>query len=212
MHTLTLGSLSTFLGACAPIKLPRAAVLSGSRVLALGDSLTYGTGATIQTSYPSVLAEMTGWEIINAGIVGEVSAQTRARLPGLLKRHQPHLVLTCIGTNDFTEGLPEETTRANVRAICEQVKTAWSQHMLIAVPPLSRDKPLAPHTPDAPLYQEIAQEMHVALQSGGLAHVLSNPDLRVDYIHPNAKGYAILARTIARSLHSSGLLLSSGNF
>ncbi|HEY0883859.1 MAG TPA: GDSL-type esterase/lipase family protein, partial [Ramlibacter sp.] len=60
---------------------------AGAVVLALGDSLTWGTGATPETSYPAVLAGLTGWQVVNAGVPGDTSAAALARLPGLLQEH-----------------------------------------------------------------------------------------------------------------------------
>ena len=61
--------------------------------MALGDSLTQGVGASAATAYPAVLAERTGWKVVNAGVSGETSSQIAARLPELLKMHQPALVI-----------------------------------------------------------------------------------------------------------------------
>ena len=64
-------------------------VPAGASVLALGDSLTFGTGATPDTAYPAVLATLTGWAVVNAGVPGDTAAQAVARLPALLQEHKP---------------------------------------------------------------------------------------------------------------------------
>ena len=71
----------------------------GSTVLALGDSLTYGFGANPDEAYPPRLAAMSGWHIINAGQSGDTSSGALARLPPLLREHNPRLVIISIGGN-----------------------------------------------------------------------------------------------------------------
>ena len=80
---------------------PHAALPSGATVLALGDSLTYGTGATAETSYPVFLAAATHWNVINAGVPGHTAAEGCARIHALLAEHRPALVLVFLGGNDF---------------------------------------------------------------------------------------------------------------
>lgn len=59
-------------------------------MLALGDSLTFGTGAAPDASYPAVLAGLTGWRIVNAGVPGDTAAQALERLPESLRSDQIH--------------------------------------------------------------------------------------------------------------------------
>ncbi|RYF38657.1 MAG: arylesterase, partial [Comamonadaceae bacterium] len=54
-------------------------VAAGATVLALGDSITFGLGAAPQESYPEVLAQLTGWKVVNAGVSGDTSTQALAR-------------------------------------------------------------------------------------------------------------------------------------
>ena len=57
----------------------------GTRVLALGDSLTAGNGVSPAEAWPALLATHTGWEIVNGGVSGDTSAGGLQRLPGLLE-------------------------------------------------------------------------------------------------------------------------------
>ncbi|HNQ15689.1 MAG TPA: GDSL-type esterase/lipase family protein, partial [Pyrinomonadaceae bacterium] len=66
------------------------------KIVAFGDSLTAGYGAEMGQDYPSVLAKLSGWQVVNAGVSGELSAAGLARLPGVLEDHRPALVLLCV--------------------------------------------------------------------------------------------------------------------
>ena len=193
------------LAGCGRKKSLAEAVPPGSTVLALGDSLTYGTGASPETSYPAVLAELTGWNVVNAGVPGDTSAQALARLPALLEEHQPRLVIVSIGGNDFLRKLPEADTRANVHAACQQAMDAGAQVLLVAVPRASVAAALGQMT-DHALYAEVAQDLKLPLQRQGWGEVLAQRDLRSDQVHANAKGYAQFARSLQGTAVAAGLL------
>ncbi len=193
------------LAGCGRKKSSAEAVPPGSTVLALGDSLTYGTGASPETSYPAVLAELTGWNVVNAGVPGDTSAQALARLPALLEEHQPRLVIVSIGGNDFLRKLPEADTRANVHAACQQALDVGAQVLLVAVPRASVAAALGQMT-DHALYAEVAQDLKLPLQRQGWGEVLSQSDLRSDQVHANAKGYAQFARSLQGTAVAAGLL------
>src|ERR1700675_2661914 len=86
-------------------------------ILAFGDSLTDGTGANEDESYPAQLARLTGRRVVREGIPGEVSEAGLARLPAALDEHRPRLLLLCHGGNDFLRRLPKEKAADNARAM-----------------------------------------------------------------------------------------------
>ena len=115
--------LAIGLGACSDSK-PQLPLLSADAViLAFGDSLTFGTGANSEHSYPAELARLTGLTVINAGIPGEVTAQGVRRLPALLDRYKPQLLLLCHGGNDLLRKTGTAVTRDNI----EKMITAADQ-------------------------------------------------------------------------------------
>lgn len=153
---VSLLALLLVLGACSKTARKAQLVPAGSTVLALGDSLTYGTGASPDTAYPTVLAGLTGWQIVNAGVPGDTSAQALQRLPDLLAQHQPKLVIVSIGGNDFLRKLPEDETRAHISAICQQAQKSGAQVLLVAVPKPSIAAALG-QLSDHPLYADLAE-------------------------------------------------------
>lgn len=182
-----------------------AAVPVGATVLALGDSLTFGTGAATEASYPAQLAAATGWSIVNAGVPASTSAQARERLPQLLAEHAPKLVLLSIGGNDFLRQVPEAETRANVIAMLGEIRAAGAQAVLIGVPRPAVMAALLGSLDDHPLYESLAGEQHVPLFAKGWARVLSDSSLRSDQIHANAAGYARFARELHAFLSQAGI-------
>lgn len=183
-----------------------AEVPAGATVLALGDSLTFGTGAAPEAAYPAVLASLSGWQVVNAGIPGDTSAGALARLPGLLQEHAPKLVIVGIGGNDFLRRLPPADTRANVRAICQQALAAGAQVLLVAIPEASAMAAATRSLADHPLYAELADALKLPLHAEGWSDVLNDPALRSDPIHANAQGYEAFARGLAGRMRALGLL------
>lgn len=207
-RTLALGAaalLGTALAGCGRSQGKAQPVPAGSTVLALGDSLTFGTGASAETSYPTVLAGLTGWNVVNAGVPGDTSAQALARLPALLAEHRPKLVIVSIGGNDFLRKLPESDTRANVHAACKLALESGAQVLLVAVPRATVAAALGQMT-DHALYAEVAKDLNIPLQREGWGEVLAQAELRSDQVHANAKGYAQFARSVQGTAAAAGLL------
>jgi acyl-CoA hydrolase len=182
------------------------AVPAGATVLALGDSLTFGTGATPETAYPSVLARLSGWNVVNAGVPGHTSAQALERLPALLAEHQPALVIVSIGGNDLLRRQDENALRDNLRRTLAAVREAGAQALLVAVPRPTLAARVTGSLDDHPLYAEIATEAAVPLHAGGWSAVLADDRLKSDAIHANAAGYEAFAQGLVRTLHDSALL------
>lgn len=179
----------------------QAQVPEGSTVVALGDSLTFGTGATFETSYPAVLAQLSGWDVVNAGVPGEVAAEGCARLPGLIEDHRPQLVLVLLGGNDFLRRMPDGGVVEALHRCIESARAANAAVALIAVPRFG-----ANGIANAPLYEQIAKEAGVPLLDGGLATLLGQRAMRADPIHLNAMGYREMALTLAEALREHGWL------
>jgi acyl-CoA thioesterase I len=181
-----------------PPRLPQLA--PDAVVLAFGDSLTFGTGAAANESYPAQLERLIGRHVVRAGVPGEVSAQALARLPAALDEHAPQLLLLCIGGNDFLRRLGTRQAAANVREMVRLAKSRNVEVVLIGTP--------GPGFSVSPpeFYGEIAKEFRIPYEDGVIGEVLRKPALKSDPIHPNANGYRVVAERLAALLKKSGAI------
>lgn len=169
-------------------------------ILAFGDSLTAGTGATPETGYPAVLGRMTGRRVINAGVPGEVTAAGLARLPELLDQEKPALVLLCLGGNDFLQRLDAGKTEGNLRLMVRMILERGVGVVLIGVPKLG----LGLEVPE--WYGKIAKDAGIPYEGKILGRVLADRTLKSDTVHPNSAGYQQMAEALARLLKKTGAL------
>jgi lysophospholipase L1-like esterase len=173
---------------------------SNDVVLAFGDSLTYGTGASPPESYPAQLQTLIGRKVVNAGVPGEVSADGLQRLPEILEEVAPKLLILCHGGNDFLRKQSETVAAANVRAMIKLAKDKGIGVVLMATP-----RPGLSISPPE-FYAGIAKEFAIPFNDDVLTGILRNNELKSDLVHPNAKGYAQVAETLAKLLKKSGAI------
>jgi len=170
-------------------------------ILAFGDSLTYGTGATKDHDYPYILSELTGREVVNAGVPGEISSEGGQRLPELLDEYEPDLLILIHGGNDYLRRIPADQIRANLQSMIGEAKQRNIQVVLVGVPELGL---ILLHS--AEIYSEIAEAEHVPVDLEVVPDILSSNALKSDMVHPNDQGYQQLAQSIANLLKQLGAL------
>jgi lysophospholipase L1-like esterase len=169
-------------------------------ILAFGDSLTHGTGADASESYPFRLEQLIQRPVINAGVPGEVTSDGLVRLPQLLDRYHPALLILCHGGNDLLQHTGEEQAAENLRAMIRLARERGVDVVLIGVP--KPDLSLVPPV----FYASIAGEFTIPYDGDTLAGILSDRSRKSDYIHPNALGYQQLAEAVHDLLHAARAL------
>lgn len=202
MRAALLACCFLLLAACSAEK--AASLPPGTVVLALGDSLTAGYGLAPEQAWPALLAARTGWKVINGGVSGDRTDDALARLPSLLDEHAPALVLVTLGGNDMLRKRPEEETRADLARILELARGRGAQPVLLATPRPSIAGALFQNLSPPAFYAEIAGERKVPLIADAVPAVLSDPELKLDPLHPNAEGHEALAGKAFDALRKLG--------
>jgi len=200
MHALRLAVIALVaVAACS--ERPRLERLPADAVvLAFGDSLTFGTGAADDESYPVQLEKLIQRRVVRAGVPGEVTSQALERLPAALDEHAPRLLLLCIGGNDFLRRLGNPQAERNVREMVKLARSRGVGVLLIGTP-----EPGFTVSPPA-FYAGIAKEFRVPYEPSIIGEVLKDRALKADPIHPNARGYRVIAERLAERLKQSGAI------
>ena len=168
----------------------------GKNVIAFGDSLTAGYGAAAGDDYPSKLAALAGTPIINAGVSGDTTQAALARIDADVLSKDPRIVIVGLGGNDFLGNTPIAATEANLRKIVKKIQDAGAMVILLGFEFPS----FGPRYDN--MYERVAKDEQCLLVQDVLDDILSDPKLKSDEIHPNAKGYAIMAERIDKPLRS----------
>ena len=163
----------------------------GSAVIAFGDSLTAGYGAAAGEDYPSRLSAQLGLPVINAGVSGDTTEAALARIEADVLARNPRIVIVGLGGNDFLRQVPIAATEANLRTIVQRIQGAGAMVVLLGF-----DFPsFGPKYDD--MYERVAGDEDCLLIADVLDGILRDPALKSDEIHPNARGYAMMAERIA---------------
>lgn len=200
MPRILCGALccALLLAACGGSTPVIARLAPADTVLAFGDSLTHGTGARPEESYPAVLAQLIGRNVVRAGVPGEQTAGGLARLPAVLDAYRPRLVIVCLGGNDMLRRQPEAAIESGLREILDTIRARGIDVVLVGVP--------APGliTGAPGFYAKLAREFGIPYEGRIVTRVLYSPELKSDPIHPNAGGYRQIAEAIAELLRDAG--------
>ena len=166
----------------------------GENIICFGDSITFGYGVNPEESYPAALSKMTDMPVINAGIDGDTSVEAIRRIDSDILDREPLLVIIEFGGNDFLRKIPQEVTIKNIR---EMVAKIQAKGAMVAIVDISTGMLLTQYR--APCYK-LAKESNAIFIPRILSGIITNPQLKSDFIHPNAAGYKIVAEKIYRAI------------
>jgi acyl-CoA thioesterase I len=165
----------------------------GKSIICFGDSLTYGTGASKNMSYPAQLSRMIDQPIINMGIPGETTSMALRRINDVIKLN-PKFVLITLGGNDLKTGISKKETFDNLRTIVTTIQKHKTLVIIggIDIPFFSKGFGEA--------YKKLARETGSVLIPNIYAGLLIHRELMSDRIHPNNAGYTKLAEKFYKAI------------
>jgi len=156
-------------------------------VIAFGDSLVEGRGATTGHDLVSVLSQRLGVSIVNAGRSGDTTGTALSRLERDVLSHSPRIVIVLLGGNDFLRRVPIEDVFTNLATIVGRIRERGSAVVLVAVGVGLFSDPYRDE------YESLARRLGAGLVPDVLDGIIGHANLMADAIHPNDKGYVIMA-------------------
>lgn len=173
-------------------------------ILLLGDSLSAAQNIPLDASWPVLLDQRLAkmrppLRLVNASISGETTSSGLARLPALLKRYKPTLVMIELGANDGLRGLPLAEIRANLSAMVDKSKAAGAKVLLLGIEMPVNYGPQYRAGLRA-IYADLAKQDHTGLLPFLLQGIALHPSLmQADGLHPTAAAQPkVLANVWAR--------------
>ena len=163
------------------------------RIVAFGDSLTYGYNLPITDSYPNQLQEKLNtlgynYKVINVGVNGDTTANGLARVEEAFS-FEPDLVLLEFGANDFLRSQSPELAQQNLDKIIKAFDDKNVKVILLNI----EQNPLLP-LQNRERFQQIMPDLGkkygVPVVPSFLDGILLNTELTLeDRLHPNKAGY-----------------------
>lgn len=167
-----------------------------SHIVAFGDSLVAGVGATSGNDFVSVLSRMLGKPIINLGVPGDTTAQGLARIDQVIAK-DPGTVILLLGGNDYLKKIPQEETFANLRSIIAKLQAEGAVVVLLGV----RGGILRDNFADR--FDALAEETGVIYVPDVLDGLIGRDTFMSDAIHPNDQGYAQIAERVFEAIEAA---------
>lgn len=169
----------------------------GETIVFLGDSLTAGTGARPQESIPSILAPGLPLPVVNAGVPGDTTAKALSRLDRDVLSKSPRLVVVMLGGNDALRRVPKDETEENLRRIVRRCQEDGGAMVAVVALRLSffGDSYSA-------IFEKVAEEEQALLIPDLWKGIAGKKEYMSDQVHPNAKGYALMAERLEPHLQT----------
>ena len=167
--------------------------VSAQGILVVGDSISAAFGLEISEGWVSLLEERMQARdepvpVVNASVSGDTTAGGLARLPRLLERHEPDLVVIELGGNDGLRGMAPANMQQNLSQMVKLALEADAEVLLLGMQ-LPPNYGLRFTEAFAQVFVDVSEEHDVPLVPfvlEGIAGVADRSLMQADGIHPTA--------------------------
>lgn len=195
INKLQLGFIifSIILSGCAKPEIKNLGA-TGKNIICFGDSITFGYGASNGEDYPAYLKKLTSIPVINAGVDGDTSFSALERLQNDVLANDPRLVIVEFCGNDFIKKIPQEDTLKNLSKIIQRIQEKGA---MVALVDISSGMFFQEYRN---AFKKLAAEKGAIFIPVVLSKIITNPVMKSDFFHPNARGYKIVAGRIYNAI------------
>lgn len=172
-----------------------------AHILIVGDSLSAGYGLSSGEGWVDLLTKKLTTEkfsatVTNASISGDTTAGGLSRLPALLAKHKPTVVVIELGGNDGLRGSPVAAARANLLKMAELSKAAGAKVLMVGMRMPPNFGPSYTAQFEA-MYGEVAKAVNGGLVPFFLEKIATDlSKFQADRIHPTAAAQPALLDTV----------------
>ncbi|MBS0321785.1 MAG: arylesterase [Proteobacteria bacterium] len=184
-----VAALRLFVASCLAALVALPAHAAPRTLLVIGDSISAGYGLAAGTGWVSLLEgrladRKLDWHVVNASISGDTTAGGLARLPALLAREKPSVVVIELGGNDGLRGSDLTRMQNNLDAMTSLAQKAGARVLLVGMQ-LPPNYGAAYVKRFASLYADVAKAHHAPLVPFLFEGFAERDDwFQADRIHP----------------------------
>lgn len=174
-------------------------------ILVFGDSLSAAYGLSQHEGWVTLLekqlrTEHPDYNVANASISGETTGGGLARLPGVLARQRPQVLVLALGANDGLRGLPVGQMKQNLSAMVELARKAKARVLLVGIRMPPNYGPEYTAAFEA-AFASVAKQHNVAFLPSLLGGIGEKPEyFQPDRLHPTAQAQPLILENVRRAL------------
>jgi len=188
--------LTAFFSTLAP-----ADEVPGPLIVVIGDSISAAYGIDeaegwVNLMQQALIADYPNLDILNASISGETTSGGLQRLPRLLEKYQPAVVIIELGGNDGLRGQSTKQMASNIEAMVDAAQAHGAEALILGMRIPSNYGP-AYTKKFAAVFDDVAAATGAALVPFLLAPIAENREyFQPDGVHPTADAQPLMLELV----------------